>query len=214
MATDPSYTVNVWFESNWNGVQAEQLLVTDSATRAAFEFQELLSPFNPFRYPSTSDGFELTYYLPPEVALPEDVVDGFKALALHQGVNTHLAAQDILTDQTQASESGLDFSPLKKWARGQLYARTFTLSDLSPALWLLGTLAIDAPEDNLEGDDAVSYFYFPVLKTALDVNRHLEVRNGVIGSWSPDIEPTNTDEEGNTVPLPEGVDRDIKLYRV
>jgi hypothetical protein len=46
----PSYAVKIWFESDWNGVFAQQLLVEESVTRPGFEIITI-SKFSPWYWP-------------------------------------------------------------------------------------------------------------------------------------------------------------------
>lgn len=213
--TDPSYTVNIWFESNWKGTTAQQLLASGTATRPAYEFTEIFAPFNPFRYPDSDIGFEMRYFLPPEVALPKDIVAGIVRTTDHQGVNPNLAAEDCRPElaATMASSKGVELSPMPKYVQGQLYARSFKLSELTGALWLLDALSIDMTEG--DSPTGTPWFYFLALKNTIDTQDfHIEVRNGVIEDWSDSIEVTDDPDTEEVEVIPAATARDIKLYRV
>ena len=107
--------------------------------------------------------------------------------------------------------------PHEKYVTGQLYARTFKLSDIQESLWLLRALKVDAIEGDtqpIDGPIRPSWFYHPVIKAALDVVRHIEVRDGVIGNWSDNLEGVVSGYPPTAAPPPAVLARDIKLYRV
>jgi hypothetical protein len=158
----------------------------------------------------------------------------FANLAGHQGVNPNLCCADVRpdiigTDAERAySKDGVEYSyeedgfvtPHTKYVTGQLYARTFKLSDFYEAFWMLRQLKVNATEDNIAEDGGPGgtprppWFYHPVIKAALDVNRHIEVRDGVITQWSDNIPTPITGYPPTPEPHPAPTDRIIKLYRV
>ncbi len=231
---DPEYTVRIWFESDWDGVLAQQLLVEESVTRPMFE-AITVSKFNPWywQYIVYIDR-DVKVRTPPEPVPDEDFMMMFKNLASHQGVNPNLCCADVRpdiigTDAERAySKDGVEYSyeedgfvtPHTKYVTGQLYARTFKLSDFYEAFWMLRQLKVNATEDNIAEDGGPGgtprppWFYHPVIKAALDVNRHIEVRDGVITQWSDNIPTPITGYPPTPEPHPAPTDRIIKLYRV
>lgn len=225
--SDPTYVVSIYFESNWNGVTAQQLLATATCTRAAFEFQTRFVR-NIYYYPSDDTQVPFTYYMPPEISLPAEALDGLVNTALHQGVNEHLVARMVYpaVPDGMVSEAGIEYTDVtssgdvvtvtkqNRFVDGQLYARTFKLSDadIINALWMLHPLCVDAPRDNgypADGTEPVMWYYMPDLgNTIANTSFHIEVRNGVIEQWSDHCPPT----DGTAIPAPTA--RDIKLYEV
>jgi len=216
--TNPSYDVKIYFESYWNTVRAQQLLLTASGSKPAFEFIKTHA-LNVYVYPGDDSSAPLDYYLPPQLSLGRDFMEGLLNLGSHQGVNTHLASADVrvgLPDGTDSPtghelsyvEDGME-KPHRRRATGMLYARTFTLadSDIKKALWMLTQLTIDARLNNLEGNPDL-WYYFPAIRAALTTKFHIELRNGVIEQWS------DTLPGSESKPQPAAVDRDIKLYQV
>ena len=125
---------------------------------------------------------------------------------------------------TQSTE-GIEYSyldggsviPHEKYVTGQLYARTFRLSDIYESLWMLYQLKFDAVEDNfqpIDGPTKPTWFYHPAIKAALDVQRHIEVRDGVIVQWSDNLPGPTTGYPPTPEPPPPATDREINLYRV
>ena len=117
------------------------------------------------------------------------------------------------------SMRGIEFSelrdgrefPYEKRVVGQLYARTFKLSDINDALWMLHELKCDAPLNDFYPSDgpAVMWHYMPILgATIASETFHIEVCNGVIGNWSDDI----LGPSGAAAPSPTA--RVIELYQV
>jgi len=135
-------------------------------------------------------------------------------------VNTHLVCADVRADITGPaatkvqSTAGIEFSsieggairPHMRYVTGQLYARTFKLSDFPDALWLLHSTKCDATLN--DAGAGATYYYMPALKTTIDTEDfHVEVRDGVHETWSDEFMP------GTSQPA-DPVDRNIKLYRV
>lgn len=216
--TDPTYTVEIYFESAWYGaegtVTASQLLASASATRAGFEF-ETLTHENVYTYPFVTA--PITYYMPPTVAPPDESAAQLINLLEHQGVNPHLAAEYFKTGATtHRSARGIEYSvidkgievPPNKYCAGQLYARSFKLSDVADALWLLRATKCDATLN--DAGAGAEYYYMPALKTTIDSEVfHIELRDGALTSWSDDIPA----KAGETQPLL--ADRDsIQLFQV
>lgn len=230
--TNPSYAVKIWFESHWNGVDAQLLLVEESITRPAFEFIaiEKLSPWY-WAVPAYIDR-SCIVRVPPEPKPDENFMMMFKNLASHQGANTNLCCADVRPDITGAeiaktqSQDGIEYSyllggevfPHEKYVTGQLYARTFKLSDLGESLWLLHQLKVSAIEGDFQAPEPApikpAWFYHPLIKAALDVTRHIEVRDGVIGNWSDNLEGVVSGYPPTPAEPPAANSRDIKLYRV
>jgi hypothetical protein len=158
--------------------------------------------------------------MPPAVQPGEESIRQLYAVAEHQGVNPHLAVEDYMPSRAASrSRKGIEHSrtvgatvfPTTKFVTGQLYARTFKLSTLNDALWLLSATACDAPYNNVYPDDppAVMWYYMPALGAAIHSQEfHIEVRNGVIERWSDELPPLAE------TPVPAETARDIKLYRV
>lgn len=233
----PTYTVKIWFECNWNnqsppaGTVNELLLVEETVTRPGFEIIAIQkwSPWY-WPFPAYSDR-NCTVRVPPEPKPDEDFMMMFKNLASHQGVNTNLCCADVRPDITGddkvAAESveGIEYStveggsvvPHTRYVTGQLYARTFKLSDLYEAFWLLRALKCDAVQDNFTPEwdpDRPTWYYHPLIKAALNVDRHIEVRDGGIVQWSDNIKAPATGYPPTVPPSPPPADRDIKLYRI
>lgn len=216
----PDYIVSVYLETNWKGTVNQTLLTTATATRSAFEFQEIVKQ-NPyyFLFPLETGKQDMIVRLPPSFGLPMEAMTQIPTICTHQGASTHLACADVRSDITGPaatkvqSTAGIEFSsieggaikPHMKYVTGQLYARTFKLADFPDALWLLHSTKCDATEDDLGAGP--SYFYMPALKTTIDtVDFHVEVRDGVHETWSDEIAPGPGQ--------PAAAARDIKLYRV
>ncbi len=219
VTSNPSYDVKIYFECKWaDAALASTLLASGTCTRPAFEFIPQVAAINVFVYPDSDSERKLNYWIPPQPSIPLDSIDCLSAIAKHQGVNPNLALQDKLTadfDPLKSTE-GIEFSyikhgreiPHKRFVQGQLYARSFKLADLSKALWLLSTLKCDAHQYDNPAIGA-SWFYMPALgSTIANDKMHVEVRNGVIGTWSDNIPASSG------APLPALGDRNIKLYSV
>ena len=229
--TDPSYTVKIWFECEWDGVFAQQLLAEEYVTRPMFE-AITVSQFNPWYWPFPAYiDRDCKVRTPPEPTPDENFVMMFANLASHQGVNPNLCCADVRpdiigTDAERAySKDGVEYSyenngvviPHQKYVTGQLYARTFKLSDFNEALWMLKQLKVDAVEDNfqpIDGPEKPTWFYHPVIKAALDVQRHIEVRDGVIVQWSDNIPGETSGYPPTPAAPPAATARSINLYRV
>lgn len=216
----PVYVVKIVFETQWGEVGAEQILIEETCTRPGFEFIEYRVA-NPFLWPAgQSSEYDVIMRMPPQPVFTEDAAKQLRIMATHQGVNPHIAVTDTYSSVEFSdafySARGIEYSsvsggvvdPTRKFVFGQLYARTFKLSDLSDALWLLRDLKCDAPLNNIPevgGEPAPLWHYMPGVKAALDVVRHIEVRDGIITNWSDDA-PVGTGTPA--------ADRQIKLYRV
>ena len=229
--TNPSYTARIWFECEWNGVFAQQLLVEEAVTRPMFE-AVTISQFNPWYWhlPAYVDR-DCKVRTPPEPVPDEDFMMMFNNLASHQGANTRLCCADVRPDITGAdiarsiSNDGIEYSleengavtPHARYVTGQLYARTFKLSDIDESLWMLKQLKVDAVEDDfqpIDGPVKPTWFYHPAIKAALEVNRHIEVRDGVIVQWSDNIPTEISGYPPASEAHPAPTSRIIKLYRV
>lgn len=225
--TLPTTTVRIYFESNWKGTVDEQLLVEKSTTvRPPFEFPAR-SKQNPYFYgvPASADKQEMLVRFPPVPGLPLEAIQQLQILAGHQGINPHLACADVrddVTDEKAISKPGIEFSqhrptikPHTRFVSGQLYARTFKISDFPDALWLLAATKCDATMDDAPTGDR--WHYMPDLKTTIDNEVfHIEVRDGVIEQWSDEIPPAffSTGSIGGAGGWPEPEDRVINLHRV
>jgi len=215
----PEYTVTIYLETNWKGAAASTLLTTATATRPAFEFQEIVKQ-NPYYFlTGEPDKQEMIVRMPPSFGLPIEAMTQIKTICSHQGTSPAIVCADVRPDITgdaaakAQSTTGIEFStiergrltPHDRYVTGQLYARSFKLSDFPDALWLLKATKCDAKED--DGSTGSSYFYMPDLVAALAADRHVEVRDGVHETWSDEFMP------GPDQPA-DPLDRDIKLYRV
>jgi len=234
--TDPSYTVKIWFECNWGGEPfgtpatgpTELLLVEETITRPMFE-AIVVSQFSPWYwpYPAYIDR-DCKVRTPPEPVPDENFMMMFANLASHQGVNTNLCCADVRPDiigtdiEKSYSKDGVEYSyedngivtPHTRYVTGQLYARTFKLSDFYEAFWMLYQLKVDAAEGDVQDEGYPKWFYHPVIKAAMDVTRHIEVRDGVIVQWSDNIPTPISGHPPTPEPHPAPTDRIIKLYRV
>jgi hypothetical protein len=229
--TNPEYTVKVWFECEWDGIFAQQLLVEETITRPMFE-AITVSQFSPWYwpYPVYIDR-DCKVRTPPEPVPDENFMMMFKNLASHQGVNTNLCCADVRPDIVGAeaadaqSKDGIEYSheensivtPHTRYVTGQLYARTFKINDIQESLWLLKALKCDAVEGNfqpIDGPEKPTWYYHPVIKAALDVQRHIEVRDGVIVQWSDNIPGETSGYPPTPAAPPAATARSINLYRV
>jgi hypothetical protein len=229
--TAPSYTVKIWFECEWNGVFAQQLLAEETVSRPPFEIPPV-SMFNPWYWPFPAYiDRDCKARVPPEPVPDENFMMMFKNLASHQGVNTNLCCADVRPDITGTdieksySKNGVEYSyeengivtPHTRYVTGQLYARTFKLSDFYEAFWMLRQLKCNALQDNFQPEwepPRPEWFYHPIIKAAMDVTRHIEVRDGVITQWSDNIPTPISGYPPTPEPHPAPADRIIKLYRV
>lgn len=235
---DPTYTVKIWFECGWGGDDAgfpasgvsELLLTEETITRPIFE-AITVSMVSPWYWNTVHIERDVKVRTPPEPVPNEDFMMMFANFAKHQGVNTNLCCADVRPDIIGAdateviSKDGVEYSyeedgivtPHTKFVTGQLYARTFKLSDFYEAFWMLRQLKVNATEDDIEGTEEhprPPWFYHPVIKAALEVDRHIEVRDGVIVQWSDDIPGVVSGHPPTPAAPPAPVDRQIKLYRV
>lgn len=218
---DPDYTVTISLETNWKGTVASTVLTTVTGSHPPFEFATL-SKQNPYYFLSPGDADKQTMLVrvPPTIGLAYDGTTQLKTICSHQGVTDALACADVRADITgddvakSQSAAGIEFStvedgritPHTRYVTGQLYARTFRLSDFPDALWLLHSTKCDATLN--DAGAGADYYYMPALKTTIDtVDFHVEVRDGVHETWSDDFMP------GASQPA-DPLDRDIKLYRV
>lgn len=234
--TDPAYTVKIWFECNWGGEPfgppapgvSELLLAEETITRPMFE-AITVSQFSPWYWPFPAYiDRDCKVRTPPEPVPDENFVMMFANLASHQGVNTNLCCADVRPDiigtdiEKSYSKDGVEYSyedngivtPHTRYVTGQLYARTFKLSDFYEAFWMLYQLKVNAAEGDVQDDGYPKWFYHPGIKAALDVTRHIEVRDGVITQWSDNIPTKKSGFPPTPEPHPAPTDRIIKLYRV
>lgn len=237
LKTDPTYTVKIWFECRWgglagplpDGLENELLLVEETITRRMFEVIPVEN-FSPWYWPFPA-------YLdrsciartPPQPVPDENFMMQLKTLASHQGYNDNLACADVRTDLSPAaveSVEGIEYSYLKdgrvvpheRYVTGQLYARTFKLSDFYEAFWMLYQLKVNVIQDNFQPPEPApvreAWFYHPLIKAALAVTRHIEVRDGGIVNWSDDIDGEMTGYPPAPAPRPAYTDREIRIHRV
>lgn len=232
--TDPSYTVRIYFESEWNGVFAQQLLVEEPITRPGFEIITI-EKFSPWYWPFPAYiDRSCKARVPPEPVPDELFMNQLKTFSSNQGANPNLCCADVRPDITGGdvaltqSQDGIEYSylrgeqvvPHKKYVTGQLYARTFKLSDadISDSMWMLYQLKCSAVEGNFQPPDPApikpSWFYHPAIKAALEVTRHIEVRDGIIVQWSDNLPGETTGYPPTPAAPPVATARDIKLYRV
>lgn len=218
----PTYTVTIKFISNWNGVTASQTLATATAERPMFEAVTYYK-WNPYYYGTP---YEIIYpvpvRMPPYISPGIEAMQQLRTLAKHQGFNDALAIEDVRPDITGAeaiasrSVAGIEFSqitprikPHTKYVTGQLYARTFKLSDFNDALWLLRATKCDATAGNSTLEGLPTWYYMPALGVTIATEKfHVELRDGVLTTWSSNIPKTG----GGA--LPAVVDRDIRIHRV
>lgn len=213
--SDPTYDVKIYAEWNWNGVTGQRLLVHSNAVKPAYEFTNV-PVYNIYRFPNDDTLFPMSYNLPPVPALDEKFMASIERIGVHRGVNTNMAACDVRADLPASMQSavGEEFSHAigamevghTATAQGQLYARTFSLNDVSTALWLLLQYGFDAKQN--KGTTGPSWFYFPEIAAAMTQRFHLEVRNAVDVQWSDDLPGTTAN------PQPAPTNRVLKLYSV
>lgn len=217
--SSPSYTITIRLETRWKETTGSTTLVTISGTRPPFEFVEVQKQ-NPYYFlsPGFVDRQTMLVRMPPSFGVPIEGFSQLKNLMGHQGSTPALACEDVRPEtgsETLAksrSVSGIEFSkieggkitPHKKFVTGQLYAKTFKLSDFPDALWLLKSTKCDATENN--GPTGAPYFYFAGLaNTIANTVFHVEVRDGVHEMWSSEIAP-------GLAPTP--TSRNIEIRRV
>lgn len=216
----PTYTVRIHFESKWKDKDlVEVLLVEETGEHPGFEFATI-SHENPFLWPFDGALAYPTYVqLPPALALPSDGMDQLITLVRHQGVNTNFCAEYYQPAAGDfESERGIEYSylnrktgiitPHDRYCAGMLYCRTFKLSDMPGALWLIKATKCDATENNALLTEP--YFYMPALGSALQEVRHIELRDGAVHTWTDEIP-----QEGDTARPTSLTSRDdVKLYKV
>lgn len=227
----PTYNTKIYFESNWNGVEASQLLYEETLSRPGWEIVtiEKWSPWY-WPFPAYIDR-SCRVRVPPQPVPNEDFMMQFKNLASHQGVNSNLCCADVRPDITgddvalTQSVDGIEYSyldngtviPHDKYVTGQLYARTYKILDFFESVWLLKALKFDALRDNLDptvNPDEPAWYYHPALKAALNVQHHIEVRDGVIVQWSDNIPGETSGYPPTPAAPPAATSRSINLYRV
>lgn len=225
----PEYTVKIYFESDWNGTKAERLLVEESCTRPMFEAQTL-TKINPYYWPLPIEMERpVLVRMPPVVRPDQDFAFQLPTLANHQGVNTRMVMHDFNKDMPpeMASDENVQFSTIRRGeeishtarSMGMLYARTFTLNEVSEALWLLRHTHCDAEEGGftppLEDPPRPKWFYMPGILAALSKKIHIELRDGALTQWSDSIPGALDPETGKPKPAPtDPADREIRLYLV
>lgn len=213
---DPDYAVSIYLETNWKGTVAETELLTVTASRPAFEFT-VLQKQNPYYWRVINQPEKQTMFVrtPPSFGIPAEGMSQIPTICTHQGVNPHLVCADVRPDAVGnvQSTAGIEFStikkgqitPHKKYVTGQLYARTFKISDFPDSLWLLHSTKCDVKEN--DGLIGPSWFYMPALKAAIDSTTfRVEVRDGVHEHWSDEFMPGSSP--------PAFISRVTKLYRV
>lgn len=223
--SDPSYTVTISLETDTNGVKVTKQLITESCTRAPFEFDEKRYT-NPFRYPYIDSQLDLIFYMPPKLSPTVDFYHQLRTLSTYQGSNPHLAGEDFFKSMVNIEDfkslKGIEYShmrdglelPHSKFVQGTLYARTFKLSEFPDALWMLRSLKMDAPLNNLYPQPpeapAVLWYYLPLIGAAIaDTEYSVETRDGVLVDWTTDIVP----KPDTAVPALKSA-RNIQLYRI
>lgn len=204
----PTYDVTISFESNWSGVTAERELLTASAVMPGFDFRSVRE-VDVWRYPATET---LTFYMPPTHAIDSSALGQLGMILNHQGVNQNLAVEQVMDGKDEfASVTGLDFSfirnnreiPHGRHATGLIYARTFTVGEISGATWLLTATRCDASFKNLP--DGEPWYYMPQLGDDIANKKfHIELRDGVLVDWSDELEDAPADK----------TERIIKMYQV
>lgn len=218
VTTAPQYTVTIEFEWDWNGVHGLHTLATATCSRSPYEGTE--SRFqNPDQWPITNPIYDIVIKEPPRLGQSIKSIRQIKNLTNHQGVNECLAAEDQFGESMPfKSQDGIEYSylngnqeiPHHKYVTGQLYARTFKLSDFSDALWILTALKIDATEnDNPLAMGATAWFYVPELgETISETEFHIELRDGIKVDWSDDL------PDSDASPRPAKTDRQLRIHRI
>lgn len=228
--SDPNYTVKIYFEVGWNQETDSLLLLESSCTREMFEVTEIRIS-NPYYYPSPNDQLDILIRMPPLITPPIEAMRQLYNLAGHQGVNPHIACQDIETqapynDPQHISSTGVEFSYIKdgqeiapsKYAPGCLYARTFKVGDFADALWLLFATQCDAPLNNARNVEPPLplWHYMPDLKEGIENQVfHIEARNGKIGQWSHLLKGKKAEGQNKEMQRPsDPKELKIKLHKV
>lgn len=227
----PTYNTKIYFESNWDGIEASQLLYEETLSRPGWEIMTI-EKWSPWYWPFPAYiERSCRVRIPPQPVPAEDFMMQFQNLAGHQGVNTNLCCADVRPDITgdevvkTQSEEGIEYSylqdgqviPHTKYVTGQLYARTFRITDFFESVWLLKALKFNALQDNL--DPAINptlpdWYYHSALKSALGVQRHIEVRDGIIVQWSDNLPGETSGYPPTPADPPAATGREINLYRV
>ena len=214
---NPTYTVEIAFEWNWQGALGEKVLIATSGRMPAFSF-ERKNLGNPYRWPFSEEYHSLVFWLPPTLTPSPLSYEQLATLGVHQGANTHYAGSEAssIPDNTKVPEGVLYSTPNKHKGivPGMLYCRNISLTDVGEALWMLSSLCIDAPVNNAypidQIEDIVMWHYFPQLGADIHSKKfHIELRDGALVQWSDDV-PV---KEGSTRPAAENR-TDVGLYVV
>jgi len=195
LSTPGNYTYTISFEANWNGNVISKQLLFGECTREPFEAFKTLYP-NVYLWPSTAmyDPINaITVYTAPQV---NPTVASFKQLqniGTTQDTNPHFAAQDVETLGGFAgisSGKNIEFSrvengreyPHHKTTTGLRYSRTFKISELSGATWLLDMVQAGV---SLTGANDGSYEWLPEFRNDF-INKvfTVEILDGVFVDWS------------------------------
>lgn len=213
--SDPTYSVQIFFESRWRKKEFSKLLARADSVRPCFEAQ-VLRKTNPYSWPAP-DQPPLEFYMPPGIGVPYAATTQLSNFARHQGLNPHYVGAAVDLDEKKKSPTGIEYSyeraegvyfAPRRWVDGMLYARTFKLSDISDALWLLGALNLSCAQN---GDNDGSWYYFPALKAVINSQAfHIELRDGDEVQWSDDV-PARS---GTSRPERPDARVNLKLYQV
>lgn len=198
LSTPGDYTYTISFEANWNGNVINKQLLFGECTREPFEAFKTLYP-NVYLWPTVAmyDPINaITVYTAPQV---NPTVASFKQLqniGTTQDTNPHFAAQDVETLGGFAgisSGKNIEFSrvengreyPHHKTTTGLRYSRTFKISELSGATWLLDMVQAGV---SLTGANDGSYEWMPAFRDDL-VNKvfTVEILDGEFVDWSADL---------------------------
>ncbi|AFU45469.1 hypothetical protein C380_08835 [Acidovorax sp. KKS102] len=199
LSTPGDYTYTISFEANWNGNVINKQLLFGECTREPFEAFKTLYP-NVYLWPSIAmyDPINaITVYTAPQV---NPTVASFKQLqniGTTQDTNPHFAAQDVETLGGFAgisSSKNIEFSrmengreyPHHKTTTGLRYSRTFKISELSGATWLLDMVQAGV---SLTGANDGSYEWMPAFRDDL-INKvfTVEILDGEFVDWSADLQ--------------------------
>lgn len=210
---NPTYTVEIAFEWNWQGALGEKVLIVTSGRMPAFSFiRKNLG--NPYRWPTEGEFDQLVFWLPPTLTPPPTSYEQLATLGIHQGANTHYAGSEAssIPGNTKVPDGVLYSTPNKHngIVPGMLYCRNISLTDVGESLWMLGALCIDAPLENAYSlyEDVVLWHYFPQLGADIHSKKfHIELRDGALVQWSDGV-PV---KEGSTRPTAEER-TDVSLY--